>query len=189
MNPQLQRIETEFRDAQARLHRLRETVPHESWPARPASDRWSIADCVEHLNRTSEAVLPLLRSALSAAASTTPRQSDRRYRRDPLGFVLSLTMPPPVRFARTKTTAPFDPTGTTPPAELVARFDRLQDELLRCLRDADGLPLNGIRIQSPFDARVRYNAYSCFLIVAHHQHRHLWQAEQVAQALRVPVRG
>ncbi|HET9982152.1 MAG TPA: DinB family protein [Longimicrobiales bacterium] len=185
MNPQLQRIETEFRDARARLHRLREAVPRESWPVRPAPDRWSIADCVEHLNRTSEAFLPLLHSALSAASGAA-RQPERRYRRDPLGFMLSVIMPPPVRLVRTKTSRPFEPTAVAPAAELVERFDLLQEEQLRCLRDADGLPLNEISIRSPFDARARYNAYSCFVILPRHQHRHLWQAEQVARALRVP---
>jgi hypothetical protein len=37
-----------------------------------------------------------------------------------------------------------------------------------------------VRITSPFNERVRYNVYSALTILAVHQHRHLWQAEQAA---------
>ena len=148
---------------------------------RPEPNRWSIADCVEHLNRTASAFLPLLRAGLAEVEGD--RSTDRSYRRDPMGWLLSVIMPPPVRFARVKTTAPFEPGGQEDPAELVRTFERLQDEQLACVRAADGLPLNRIRVRSPFDARTQYNAYSCLVILPRHQHRHLWQAERVAQEL------
>jgi hypothetical protein len=31
---------------------------------------------------------------------------------------------------------------------------------------------------------LRYNLYSCFTILPSHQHRHIWQAEQVLERLR-----
>jgi hypothetical protein len=186
MNPQLERLEAEFLAAQARLRKLEQTVPHGHWLTRPSADRWSIADCVDHLNRTSEAFIPLLREALQKEAARTPGRAaaaDQRYRRDALGWLLSVIMPPPVRWVRARTSEPFRPVPVGTAAELVARFDELQAEQISCLRAADGLPLNSIRIPSPFNARARYNAYSCFVILPRHQHRHLWQAEQVAATL------
>jgi hypothetical protein len=187
MNPQLERLEAEFLAAQARLRKLEQTVPHRHWLTRPSPGQWSIADCVDHLNRTSVAFIPLLREALQKEAATrTPGQeaaSNRTYRRDALGWMLSVIMPPPVRWVRARTSEPFRPVPVGTPTELVARFDELQAEQIRCLRAADGLPLNSIRIPSPFNARARYNAYSCFVILPRHQHRHLWQAEQVARTL------
>jgi hypothetical protein len=162
-------------------------VPQGHWLTRPAAGRWSVADCVDHLNRTSEAFIPLLREALQKEAATRkPGQaagSNRAYRRDALGWMLSVIMPPPVRWVRARTSEPFRPVPVGTAAELVARFDELQAEQISCLRAADGLPLNSIRIPSPFNSRVRYNAYSCFVILPRHQHRHLWQAEQVATTL------
>ena len=181
MNRQLQRIEEEFEGARTRLRALAHAAPFSVWPVRPEPNRWSIADCVEHLNRTASAFLPLLRAGLGQAEGD--RSPDRTYRRDPMGWLLSVIMPPPVRFARVKTTAPFEPGGQEDSAELVRTFERLQDEQIACLRAADGLPLNRIRLRSPFDARTQYNAYSCLVILPRHQHRHLWQAERVAQEL------
>ena len=47
-------------------------------------------------------------------------------------------------------------------------------------RQADGLPLDRILVESPFDARVRYNLYSALVMLPRHQHRHLDQAEAAA---------
>jgi hypothetical protein len=86
-------------------------------------------------------------------------------------------MGPPVR-TKMKTTTPFVPRGDRPAAELVGEFERLQSELVQFAREADRLPVHKIRIASPFNTRFRYNLFSALSILARHQHRHLWQAEQ-----------
>jgi hypothetical protein len=50
------------------------------------------------------------------------------------------------------------------------------------VRQADGLPIQAIKITSPVDVRARYNVFATLSIMARHQHRHLWQAEQAARA-------
>ena len=67
------------------------------------------------------------------------------------------------------------------PAHLSHRY-RWQTEQLACVRDADGLPIDAVKITSPVDARARYNVFAALSIMARHQHRHLWQAEQAARA-------
>jgi hypothetical protein len=175
MNAQLSEIVLGFQGASERLDRLVRELPAELWTLRTDPQRWSVAECVEHLNLTGRVYLPILEDAIDRARP--------RYRRDPVGWLLWKSMPPPVRH-RVRTTAPFVPGSGQPPAELVAEFDRLQQEQIALVRDADGLPLHRIRVVSPFNARVRYNAFSCLSILPPHQHRHLWQAEQVHDAAR-----
>jgi len=175
MHPQLQLVADEYRSAQARLHDLVRAVPDEQWGKRSDPARWSVAECVAHLNITSLAYVPLLQHAVSRARMLE-RRSPSRYRRDPIGWLLWATMGPPVRF-RIKTIARFLPSSVAAPELLVQEFDRLQAAQLDCLAQADGLPLSQIRVRSPFNARVRYNLYACFTILPRHQHRHLWQAE------------
>lgn len=182
MNPRLQTVVDELVAAEARLHRLVAGTRAEWWPRRPDPDRWSMAECVTHVNLTSKAYLPLVRSAL-AEGSRLGRSSSARYRRDPVGWLLWRSMPPPVR-VRLKTTAPFVPTADQPLADLVSDFSRLQAEQVACVREADGLPLGRLRVVSPFDGRIKYNLYSCLTILPAHQHRHLWQAERVLEELR-----
>ena len=74
------------------------------------------------------------------------------------------------------------------PSILIEEFDHLQTAQLESVARADGLPLERVRVTSPFNARVRYNLYSCFTILPRHQHRHMWQAERVWAEARTPDR-
>ena len=103
MHPQLQVVADEYRSAQGRLHELARVVPAERWGRRTDPDRWSVAECVAHLNLTSTAYLPLLREAVDRARALNA-PAPGRYRRDPVGWLLWKTMGPPVR-VRTKTIA------------------------------------------------------------------------------------
>jgi DinB family protein len=177
MHADLQLVADEYKSAQARLRGLVRAVPAERWSQRADPARWSVAECVAHLNLTSATYLPLLRDGVGRARMLE-RRPIGRYRRDPIGWLLWATMGPPVR-VRLRTSARFVPSSVAAPAVLVEEFDRLQAAQLDCLAQGDGLPLSQVRIKSPFNARLRYNLYACFTILPRHQHRHLWQAERV----------
>lgn len=182
MHPQLQQIADELAAAEARLRRLATVVPPGRWLTRADPDRWSVAECVAHLNLTARAYLPLIRRATAEARALGGR-APARYRRDPVGWLLWRLAGPPVRH-RVRTTAPFIPEAMRSEAGLVEAFVELQAEQVAAVHAADGLPLGRVRVTSPFDPRVRYNLYSCLSILAPHQERHLWQAERVLDRLR-----
>ena len=182
MHPQLQAVLDEFAAAQARLHALAEATPDDWWPVRADPARWSIGECVAHLNLTADAYLPLIRRGLENGRRLGA-SAPARFHRDPIGWFLWRTGGPPVR-QRIRTTARFIPSGAEARVPAVETFDRHQSEQIQCTREADGLALGSIRITSPFDSRIRYNLFSCLTILPPHQHRHLWQAEQVLEGLR-----
>jgi hypothetical protein len=177
VHSQLQAIADEFDSAQSRLHELARRASEPQWYQRADPRRWSMAECVAHLNLTSEAYVPLLHAAIDQG-QRSPRSVPRRYRRDPVGWLMWRMAGPPVR-RRVKTTAAFVPRGQLPLTRLIAEFDRLQQVQVGLVGAADGLDLARLWIRSPFDPRIRYNAFSCLSILPRHQHRHLWQAEQV----------
>ena len=180
MHPQLQTILDELASASERLRRLVDAFPAERWPVRVDPERWSVSECVAHLNLTSEAFIPRIRRKLEEG-----RRSDSsapaRFRHDALGWVLYRGMGPPVRL-RVKTPAKYIPQAGAAPNELVSEFERLQIEQVACVEAAEGLPLHRIWVPSPFSRRLRYSLYSALTVLPLHQHRHLWQAEQVAAA-------
>jgi hypothetical protein len=182
MHPQLQELADQFTSARERLHRLAATVPAERFAERPAAGGWSPAECVAHLNLTSRVFIPQLRDAIGQArALGTPAPA--RYRRGVIGWLL-WRMTGPRQGMKVKTAASFVPESTAPPAELAAEFDRLQDEQMELLRLAEGLPIDRIEVTSPFDARVRYNAFAALCVLPNHQHRHLDQAERAWASVR-----
>jgi hypothetical protein len=181
MHSQLQEIVDEFNAAEERLRELSRETPAEFWSRRSDPQRWSVAECVAHLNLTTAAYLPLLRDAIEHGRRMGVSAS-QRYRRDPLGWVLWKLMAPPVRM-KVKTTAPFIPVQMSSREDMVKEFERLQVEQVRSVREAEGLPLSRIYVPSPFNQNVKYNLYACLTILPLHQHRHLWQAEQTLASL------
>ena len=184
MQEQLRAVADSLESAQSRLRRLSDKISNESWSKRPGSERWSAAECVEHLNLTSKAYLPLLRDAV-ARAKESGGARQKHYRRDPLGWFMSMMIGPlhhlgKIRIAPVKTTSAFVPRVGRSRSEILSDFVRLQAELAALIRSGDGLPLDGVKIVSPFGGRMKYSAYSALVIVERHQHRHLQQAEEAA---------
>ncbi len=182
MHPQLQEIIDEFEAALERLRRLAATVPEADWPKRPEPHRWSVSECVAHLNLTSGACAPLLRGSLSKARAIG-KPAPERYRRDLVGWLLWKYSGPPVR-VRVKTPTRFVPTSCPAPSQLIEEFARWQDEQIACVKQAHGLPIDRVRMTSPFNDRLKYNLYAALTILPRHQHQHLWQAEEAAIANR-----
>jgi hypothetical protein len=185
MQQQLSGLIDSLNGAQARLRTLTDKLPEAAWNRRPAPERWSAAQCIEHLNLTSRAFLPLLRDAVAEARLS--RQSHKaRYRRDPLGWFMSNMMGPlrhvgKFRVMRVKTLPPFVPKLNHSRTEILSDFVTLNAELVSLLRSADGFPIDEVKIVSPFGGRMKYNTYSAFVIVTRHEHRHIQQAEEAAE--------
>lgn len=180
MNAQIGALVDELQAATSGFATLAESTPPEAWRRRPADASWSAAECLAHLNLTSEAYLPEIRAGLEEA-KRLGAAAPARFRRDPLGWLLWRSMGPPVRL-RMSTAAPFVPAAGQPAAEMLQQFEDFQAEIAGCLREAEGLPIHRVKIRSPFDRRVRYNLFAALSIVPRHQLRHLWQAERALAA-------
>jgi hypothetical protein len=184
MQKQLAALVGSFESAQKELRSLSDKVSSAQFTRRPAPDAWSAADCVEHLNLTSRAYVPLLRMAITEARLLRKAPS-QQYSMDILGRVFAFMMRPmrhigKFKLGRVKTTGPFTPRGGQTREQLLSEFVRLQSDLIGLVRDAEGLPIDQVKIQSPF-GKMRYNAYSALEIVAQHEHRHLQQAQEAAR--------
>jgi hypothetical protein len=97
-----------------------------------------------------------------------------------VGWLLWRSISSPGRF-KSKTIPAFVPSGDRPAEKIMAEFDRLQADQIAVTRQAEGLPIDRVKIVSPFNASVRYNVFSALSILSRHQHRHLWQAEQASR--------
>jgi hypothetical protein len=183
MHPQLDAIASEFGHGSQRLHRLADSVSEEGWAERPRPEAWSVGECVAHLNLTTQAFRPLVAKALDEARRLPRPSGSPRFRPGIMGSLLLWALSKPGRF-RTKTTAPFVPGGAGSRGETIQEFSRLQEEQIGWVRAADGLALMSVRVISPFDRRLRYNLFACLSVLARHQQRHLWQAEQAWKAVQ-----
>jgi hypothetical protein len=183
MHPQLQAIVDDLHSARARFERIAAATPDARWSQRAEPAGWSVAECIAHLNLTARAMQPLLEDALkrARAAGGPPVTS---YRRSVLGAILGASVGPMLgwgktRFGRMRTPLPFIPGSQLDRAAVTKEFlDHLASHE-RAIRESDGLAIDGVKIESPFRRGTYYDAFSGWIVVARHLHRHLAQAERV----------
>lgn len=176
---ELEAIEKELNEATRRAWTLVQSTDGRLFTVRPKALSWSAAECLAHLSISTEMFLPVLRSAIDEAKK---KKSSGKVKMDVLGRVLAWFLEPPIR-KKVKTSAPFVPKSTRAKAEAFGEFASLQEKLVDLLREAREADLR-MKIVSPFDKRVRYNLLSAFHVIAAHERRHLWQAEQAVAELR-----
>ncbi len=175
-------VEAEFSEATSRAWNLVRSTDARLFTVRPNPASWSAAECLAHLTIASEMFLPPLHLAIEEVRSRGGR-SDKPPKMDVVGRVMRWFLEPPMR-KRVQTTAPLVPRSIRAKSEAFGQFAALQEKLIELLRSGRGLDLDKARIVSPFDTRVKYNAFSAFRIIVAHQRRHLWQAEHAIAALR-----
>ena len=182
MQQQLAAVVCEFEEMRTRIHQISTDTPDARWNARRDALKWSVAECIQHLSLTSDVYIPMLQAVFAQHNVREP--IPKHYRRDTVGWLLGIAVGPlprigKFRFGRVPTTPAFTPAGALDRASVMSNFDSTQDAMIAVTRSADGLPLEAMQITSPFNARARYNAYSCLVLLPRHQLRHVRQAEEI----------
>jgi hypothetical protein len=152
---------------------------------RPGEGRWSIAECLVHLNRSVSATLPAFDRAIAdgrAKGRLAKSGGPSRYGWFSRWMIGSME-PPPKRRMKTFGVFAVPVGGTHTLARVLPEFVAMRDQLAERVRRADGLDLTGNRTVSPVTRLLRMplGAYLQFVIA--HDRRHLWQARQVRNAL------
>lgn len=158
--------------------KLVEGLSLEQFNWRPEPGRWSVGDCMNHLNTVGNFYIPLLGEAI-ARGRTSGVTGSSPFRHGWLGNWFVGTMEPPVRM---KVRAPrmMQVVATVhDQATETGEFMRQQDEFRRLIAGADGLDLGKIRIPSVVTRMLRLSLGQWFWFVAAHERRHLWQAWNV----------
>jgi len=139
---------------------------------------WSVTQCLDHLARTTNAVLPAISMAIARAPRLT---TNRALRTGALTRVLLRNLEPPYRLR-------FSVHSSVVPRQDNFRlawgaFEDSQNQLAWTIRCAAGLALDRVIVKSPVYARLRYNVYGALRMLAAHERRHLWQMEGILKNL------
>lgn len=184
---QLDAVAHDLAQVRRRSDALLTQVSDAQWATRPGEQEWSVAECIAHLNLTSDAMVPRIRAALTEARDL-PGVGERAYAHSTLGWILAKTVGPAPRLAgvtigRVRTAPAFVPHHLLPRDETVAEFRRWRGEQEDLVRDSVGLAIDRVKIESPFRAGTYYDGWSSLVILARHELRHLVQAERALDAL------
>jgi hypothetical protein len=169
-------------DADAVLAGL--TAAQVNW--RPGPDRWSIGECVSHLNVGIRVVLPALDRAIETARQRG-WTGEGPFRYGWFANWMARSQEPPVK-RRIRTWPIIQPvTEHHDATRLRAEFHAVRRELRERLLHAEGLDWKRARVVSPVSRLVRmpFGAYLEFLLA--HDRRHLWQARGVRNHAGFPA--
>jgi hypothetical protein len=150
-----------------------------SWSPRPG--RWSIAQNLSHLRRTTEVFLPAVDTTLEASRNLK-LHSPGPFRLNLYGRLMVWRMEsrPILKMRAPKAIRPRLLGSCA--AEL-DHFLIAQAALRQRIEDAEGFHLTAIRFPSPLASCVRVNLLEFFSLCNAHSRRHLRQANRVRQAL------
>lgn len=138
--------------------------------------KWSILECLEHLNRYSLYYNAEFKKAIARAASTNNNQHQVKSTWMGRKFI---AMMHPDNTTKHKTFARMDPTEGSLKKEVIVRFLRNQQELLDILELASKVDLNKASIPVEFLKILRMNLGDALQFVIVHEQRHLKQAVAV----------
>jgi len=172
LSPQLESCASEFRHATEEARNLLTYSDEEMLRKRRRQASWSALECVVHLNLANQAMLPGLRQAVEAAATS----AKPTYRMDFSGRFLAWSLEPPA-LIKLKAAKIAEPLETAAPEAVLLEFETLHGQLIELLHASEGKAIDRQKVKSPF-ANMHYNAYSAFRIISAHDRRHLWQARK-----------
>jgi hypothetical protein len=157
---------------------LIEGVEGEAWTWKPAPDRWSVAECAEHIVKTEAALLATGREALAG-------EPDPEWASKTAGKADFIARVMPDRSGRAQAPQEVRPQGGVSKEELVATFHAQRAELAELLADQK-LELKRYTQEHPFPVFGTLNAHQWLIYVPLHTIRHSKQIREVQETPGYP---
>jgi DinB superfamily len=159
-------------------------LSEEQFRWRPETNRWSIGECFDHLNKAARLFMPAFDQSLADARSRNLTAAGPFAYPAHERLFVHLLEPP----ARPRMPAPraFVPSHDQRPADVMREFFEWQDQFGQRLRQADGLDLRRTRTRSPALRWFTYSLGIGFHGFLAHERRHVAQARNVRNHPRFP---
>jgi hypothetical protein len=138
---------------------------------------WSVAQCLEHLAATNIVYGDAMRRGVEEAR----RRGWNAYTPLKPGFFgrkFVSSMEPPVR-RRARAPGQVRPRSPLTRAEILGRYHDAHARVMQTIRDAAAIDPNRATFPNPFFRMVRVKVATGMQVIAAHDRRHLWQAQQV----------
>jgi hypothetical protein len=170
-------------DTRARFGDL--SAPQLNW--KPSADRWSVAQCFDHLVTANAAFFPIFEQVLNATRRSTVWERLPGMPAVWGRIVIKAVSPESTRKVR----APgiFQPSTSSIDAGIVRRFIDQQGQVLGYMTATRGMDLGKIIITSPVSRVITYSLIDAYTIMVYHEKRHLLQALRVVETTGFPSKS
>lgn len=150
---------------------------------KPAPDRWSVGQCLDHIAVAMGIYLDPMEPAIERAAAREGRAGGR-------GTLMGRVLIAALRWPRGRYSAPrdFRPSSSDlEPAAVGREYARQSGRLRRALERCDGLAVDRVKMPWPVFGLIKISLAQAFELQALHTDRHLDQADRVTRAEGFPA--
>jgi hypothetical protein len=151
---------------------------------KPSAERWSVAQCFDHLLSSNRGYLPIIDSVLAGRKQTF-------WQSMPVlpGFwgKLLIKSLDPVKGRKLKAPKNFQPARSDISGAVIDDFVRLQATIVEKMKATERLDLERIIINSPVASVVTYSLMDAYRVIVVHEARHFQQAKRVTEESGFPA--
>jgi len=152
---------------------------------KPAPDKWSIAQCLDHLAIASQGFDGYFSDALARGRKKWPVSTGPAYRPSFMGgWLIKYVSPEAVK--KLKAPKIFRPAESSNLDEPLETFLKQQGRFIKFVRETNGIDYNKTKLRSPVTPLMRYSLADAFVITVVHGQRHLAQARRVRETSGFP---
>lgn len=142
---------------------------------KPDPERWSILECIEHLNRYGDFYLPELETKINQSK----HKANAVFKSGWLGNYFAISMLPKEKLNTMKTFKSMNPAGSQLTKETLHTFVHQQQQMLTLLHQARTVCLSKTKTNISISKWIKLRLGDTFRVVIYHNQRHLLQAEGV----------
>jgi hypothetical protein len=181
----LQRLLDEIDAADRAGEQLARQVTDEQFHWHPGGGAaWSIGQCLDHLATGNAYYCRAIRTGVDRARARGLRRRDA-VRPGFLGRLFVESLEPPVRRRMTAPSA-SRPGVARPREDILREYHAAHDIVRGLIVDCSDLDVNRATFRNPYLRLVWFRVSTGLCVIAAHDRRHLWQAEQIRLAPGFP---
>jgi hypothetical protein len=177
MNNQITELTSSIENSSKRVKQSFGSLSESQLNWKPAPEKWSVGECIDHLITTNRSYFPALEKIAAGEHKNSLWQSI-----SPLSGMwgsMLLKMVSPDYPKKAKTPAVFKPSNSSVSKDIVDDFVKCNDQFISYLKKFDGINLKKTTIASPVNSFITYSLIDTLKIITYHEVRHLVQAERV----------
>jgi len=151
---------------------------------KPSAERWSVAQCFDHLISSNKGYLPIIDSVLAGQKGTFWQSVP--VLPGVMGKLLIKSLDP-VKGRKLKAPKNFQPAQSDISGSVIDDFVTLQATVVQKMKATEHLDLGSIIISSPVTPVVTYSLLDAYRVIAVHEARHFQQAKRVTEESGFPA--
>lgn len=151
------------------------TLPIGELNQKQHDERWSVLECIEHLNRYGEFYIPEIKNRIEKST----HQKSEICKSGVLGNYFAKSMLPKEKMNKMKTFKSMNPLNSQLNKSVLDKFVNQQEQLLELIEKSESTNLTKVKTSISISKWIKIRLCDTFRVVVYHNLRHIEQAKNI----------